>query len=266
MDFGGIVLRKTQSPPIYTPLEENDFVQHAGSDIQGYWKGGILLATGTEGIYLEPNGDLMDTSNAVPINLKIAGNPDGTYRAEVDNPTQGADGQPASVTDDQGKIKLALNSNNGMFSLVLDSSGQEMNGSWIQNGQPTPAIFKRANYLTEMARQEEEDFSFNSPSDLPGHWKGSWDVTLGTTKVTIPFELDIAKMPDGTYAATLANLEQLGNDSPAPATSFDYSRPDLHAEWKWNHTMYKGKLENGKIVGTWYEGGGGFPLVFQREN
>jgi hypothetical protein len=36
-------------------------------------------------------------------------------------------------------------------------------------------------------------------------------------------------------------------------------------EWKWaDNTRYEGKLKNGKLVGTWFEGGGGFPLVFER--
>jgi hypothetical protein len=37
--------------------------------------------------------------------------------------------------------------------------------------------------------------------------------------------------------------------------------------WKWaDDTKPEGKLENGKIVSTWFEGGGGFSLVFKREN
>ncbi len=258
MDFNGVILRKTTSPPTYTPLEEQDFAPRAGSDIQGYWKGAIDW---------NGNGDPMTVSNALPIALKIAGEPDGTYRAEFDNPMQGADGQPASVTVNRAGIKLVLNSNNGMLRLALDSSGQELSGSWIQDGKPVPAFFKRADYQAELVRQEVEDFSFTSPSDLPGHWRGSWDVVLGKTKVTIPFYLDIGKMPDGTYSATLASPEQLGNDSPMPASSFDYSPPTVRLGWKWaNNTKYEGNLENGKLVGTWYEGGGGFPLVFERQN
>ena len=77
-------------------------------------------------------------------------------------------------------------------------------------------------------------------------------------------QLDIAKMPDGTYSVAIANLEQLGNNHPIPASSFEYSQPDLHAEWKWAGGTYDGRLENGKIVGTWSEGGGRFALVFER--
>jgi hypothetical protein len=258
MDFSGVMLRKTTAPPIYTPLDEEDFVQRSGSDIQGYWKGAI---------YWNGEGDPTNTSHALPMDLKIAGQPDGSYRAEVDNPMEGAEGQPATVTKSRGEIKLALKSNNGMLRLALDDSGQVLSGTWVQNGESTPANFKRANYEADQVRQELEDFSFTSPADLQGHWKGSWDVPIGNTKVTIPFKLDIGKMPDGSYMATLANLEQLGNDSPTPTASFDYSPPTVRMSWKWDKTTkYEGTLENGKLVGTWYEGGGGFPLVFEREN
>ena len=77
-------------------------------------------------------------------------------------------------------------------------------------------------------------------------------------------QLYIAKMPDGTYSAAIANLEQLGNNHPIPASGFEYSPPDLHAEWKWAGGAYVGRLENGKIVGTWFQGGGNFRLVFER--
>jgi len=199
--------------------------------------------------------------------LKIAGQPDGTYRAEFDNPMQGANGQPASVTVNRAGIKIVLDSNNGMLRLALDDSGQVLSGTWMQEGKPMRAFLKRADYQAEVVRQEIEDFSFASPADLQGHWRGTWGLEIGQTKVTIPMDLDIAKMPDGTYSATLASPEQLGNDSPMPASSFDYSPPTVRLSWKWaNDTKYEGDLEDGKIVGTWYEGGGGFPLVFERTN
>jgi hypothetical protein len=151
-----------------------------------------------------------------------------------------------------------------MLSLALDSSGKEMTGSWIQDGQSSPVVVKRANYEDELAQKNGEDFSFHSRLDLQGHWKGSWNIPVGKTKVNIPMELDIARMPDGSYSAAVANLEQLGNNEPIPASSFQYAQPGLHAEWKWAGGAYDGRLENGKIIGTWSENGGRFALVFER--
>ncbi|HEX4348940.1 MAG TPA: hypothetical protein VH251_01060, partial [Verrucomicrobiae bacterium] len=252
----------------------DDFAPGAGSNPQGYWTGEIVspggkYPDGLGGLQLGGKGTPMDASSSLPINLKIAGQPDGTYRAELDNPMQGANGQPASVKVGDGKIQLALDSNNGMLSLAMVGSGKEMSGSWIQGGISTPAVFKRADYQAELARRAEEDYSFTSALDLQGHWKGSWGTVIKTPKIkinlSIPMELDVAKMPDGTYAVAIANLEQLGNESPIPVSSFQYSPPNLHAEWKWAGGAYDGRLENGKITGTWSEGGGKFALVFERQ-
>jgi hypothetical protein len=77
--------------------------------------------------------------------------------------------------------------------------------------------------------------------------------------------LDIAKQPDGSYSATMASVDQFGADAPVPTSDFEYSPPQLHMKWKWQGWGYDGQLENGKIVGTWSEGGGGFPMVFERQ-
>ena len=273
MDLNGLTLRKTSSPATYAPLAAEDFAPRPDSSLQGYWKGEILLAGG--GKFPGGLGDLqrgnnwngnpMDTSNALPINLRIAEDLNGTFRAELDSPMQGVVGQPASMTVNNGTIKLTLKDNAGMFRGTLDGSGQVLSGSWIQGGQSTPAIFKRADYQAELVQQAEEDFLSTSPSDLQGHWKGSWGFTIGKKTVSIPMELDIAKMPDGTYSAAIANLEQLGNEAPIPASSFEYSPPNLVAEWTWEDGSYSGQLQNGQIVGTWLEGGRGFRLVFERQ-
>jgi hypothetical protein len=270
MVLNGLTLKKILLPLTYTPLAAADFAPGNGTDPQGYWQGAILppkgnYPTGLGGLQLGGTGDPMDASNALPINLKIAADSDGSYRAEFDNPMQGANGQPATVTVDHGKIEVKLDSNNGRLDLVMNRSGKEMAGSWVQGGQATPAVVKRADYDDELARRQEMDFSFRSPSDLQGHWKGSWDIPFRQTKINIPMALDIAKMPDGSYSPAIANLEQVGNHDPIPASSFDYTPPDLHGEWKWAGGTYDGRLKNGKIIGTWSQGGGGFTLVFERE-
>jgi RNA polymerase sigma factor (sigma-70 family) len=273
MVFNGLTLRRTDTPsPSAAPLDESDFAPRAGSVMQGYWQGGIVLEGGhyPDGLgdrQLGNNwkGEPMAASTILPLDLKIAEDSAGTFRAELDSPMQGADGQPASLMYGQGTVNLEIKSKAGRFQGVLDLAGDEMSGSWTQGGKSLPAFFKRADYQAEAGPTAAEDYSFTSASDLPGHWKGAWSAAAGTINVTIPLTLDIGKLPDGSYRATLANLEQLGNESPIPATDFEYSPPKLHLEWKWAGGVYDGTLENGKLVGTWKQGGGGFPLVFERE-
>jgi hypothetical protein len=89
-------------------------------------------------------------------------------------------------------------------------------------------------------------------------------VTLAKVKATIRFALDIAKLPDGSYWAALTNIDEFGRDAPMPTSDFQFEPPRLRMQWKWAGGSYEGRLENGKLVGTWFQGGGGFPLVFER--
>jgi len=244
-----VVLTRTTTPDtVPVPLTESDFDPGTGSDLQGYWEGGIGVGT-----------------NAVPVDLKIARQTDGTYRAEGDSPMMGIQGQPTTVSYKPPRIKFKPADGAGMFSGQLNSSGTEISGSWTQGGQSLPAVVRRADYQAEHARDAEKDYSFTSKNDLQGHWKGTWTVTIGTTSVPIRFGLDIAKLPDGSYSAALTSLDQFGAEAPIPTSDFEYSPPHLHMEWKWSGGEYSGRLKNGRIVGTWAESGGGWPLVFERE-
>jgi hypothetical protein len=78
-------------------------------------------------------------------------------------------------------------------------------------------------------------------------------------------DLEIAKMPDGTYSATVASIYHLGNDGPRPASDFQYTAPNLHIAWKWMNDRFEGKLKNGKITGSWINGSKGWPVVFERK-
>ena len=246
---GSVVLKRTTTPDtVSEPLADDDFAPQKDSALQGYWRG----ALGTN-------------LNSLPLDWKIARQADGTFRAEMDNPMQGANGQPATVVWNPPAVKLILMTGSGMFQGELNNSNTELTGSWVQGGISKPSVFKRADYQAERASEPVKDYSYASKNDLQGHWKGSWILPLGKVKVSIRYALDIAKLPDGTYAAALANLDQLGNSDPIPASDFQYEPPNVRMEWKWaDNTRYEGKLKNGKLVGTWFEGGGGFPLVFER--
>jgi hypothetical protein len=245
---GSVVLKRTTTPDtVSEPLADDDFAPQKDSALQGYWKGTL----GTK-------------PDSLPLNWKIAGQADGTFRAEMDNPMQGANGQPASVVCNPPEVKLILMTESGMFQGELNSANTELTGSWVQGGVSTPSVFKRADYQAERASEPVKDYSYASRNDLQGHWKGSWILPLGKVKVRIRFALDIARLPDGTFAAMLANLDQWGNSDPIPASDFQYEPPDMRMEWKWTGGAFEGRLKNGKLTGAWLQGGGRFSLVFER--
>lgn len=239
--------RTTSPESVPDRLSDADFAPRAGSDLQGFWKGAV--GTGTD---------------AVPVNLKIAEQADGTFRAEGDDPMRGINHQPLSVEYNRPTVKVALLSGAGMFKGALSADNSTITGSWIQAGQATPATIRRADYAAEMAQQDGASYAHSSANDLPGHWKGSWVVPIAKTRTPIRLALDIATMPDGSYLATVANVDQFGSEDPIPASAFQFNPPRVTVEWKWAGTKFEGTLAKGKLSGTWYEGGGGFPLVFQR--
>jgi RNA polymerase sigma factor (sigma-70 family) len=243
-----VLLRRTKTPAsVPEKLLVGEFTPRPGSDLQGYWKG--TIGTGQE---------------AFPVSLKIAEQADGTFRAEGDDPMQGAIGRPVLVTYQRPSIKFMVASGTGMFEGQVNNDNSEIKGSWIQDGQSTPASIKRADYESEHALETLQNYSFASQEELQGHWRGSWIVPFGDVKVTIRCALDIAKLPDGSYLALLANIDQFGYDAPIAATDFHYEQRKVRMGWKWAGGKYEGRLKDGKLIGTWFQGGGGFPLVFER--
>ena len=255
---GRLLLTRTATPAaVPEPLTADDLAPQPGSDLQGYWKGQI-----------GPGPD------ALPVDLKIAGQIDGTIRAEWDTP--GADGQPMTGTYNRPTAKLTLASGAGMFQGKINDADTEISGFWMQGGQSMPASVKRADYQAEHAQDADKSFSYTLKNDLQGHWRGAWIALFDGGKIKIPIRmaLDIAKLRDGSYSATMASVDQLWHDAPIPAPAFQFSPPNLQAEWKSaigafgsDHNeipSFVGRLENGRLVGTWNQSGGGFALVFER--
>jgi hypothetical protein len=241
-----VLLARTATPDsVPEPLTESDFAPRAGSVLQGYWKGVI-------------------GPDALPLALRISqtGN---AFRAEGDDPMQGANRRPVSVTYSAPTVTARVATGAGMFRGTIDNAGTEIAGSWTQGGQSMPATLRRGDYKVEHAKDPLKDYSFGAKTDLQGHWKGTWTARFGTIKVPIRLTLDIARLPDGSYAAALANIDQFGYDDPIEPSKFVYSPPRLRMEWKWADSVaYEGKLENGKLVGAWLQSGGSFPLTFER--
>jgi hypothetical protein len=82
--------------------------------------------------------------------------------------------------------------------------------------------------------------------------------------VPIRLALDIGKLPDGSHVAALANRDEFGYEAFVPASQFEDTPPAVHLEWKWREVAFHGALEHGKLTGSWLQGGGSFPLVFER--
>ena len=176
----------------------------------------------------------------------------------------GIRGRPVSVVYSWPTVKVDVSTGTGRFEGDINSTRTEISGAWVQEGQATPATLRRADYRAEHALDALGDYTFRSEFDLQGIWHGAWVVTLAEVKVSIRFALAVAKLPDGSYSAALSNVDEFGRDDPMPASEFEYRPPNVRMKWKWAGGNYEAVLRNGKLVGTWFQGGGGFPLVFER--
>ena len=239
-------LRRTSSPDtVPDPLAENDFAPRRGSDLQGFWHGAIS-----------------NDADAEVVNLKICQKPDGGIRAEADVPAQGMYGLPVTGSFNAPEVKLAAACGIGAFQGQISDDHHSITGTWTQDGTSVSATLKRADHAAEQARENARNYTFDSAGDLQGHWKGSWVVEIAKVKATIQFGLDIAKLPDGSYSAELRK-DEFPHDGPRPATDFQFLDPRVR--WTAGGGSFDGELRNGKIEGTWWQNGGGFPLAFERD-
>jgi RNA polymerase sigma factor (sigma-70 family) len=240
---GDLVLGKTNNPDtILEPLTQEDYTPRSGSDIQGLWKG-TLNANGVQ----------------LHLNLKIAEQPDGTYRAALDSVDQGANDIPASsMTYDKPTIKAEFSGIAGIFQGDLGANNTRITGAWTQGGKPLPLTFTQADIAAENLKDMDKNYAYNSPDDLQGHWKGALDIQ----GVTLHLVFNIAQMSDGTYSASLVSLDQ--GAAEIQANDIIYKAPQVKMDWKGIGGTYNGTLKNGKLSGTWTQGRLVAPLKMER--
>jgi RNA polymerase sigma factor (sigma-70 family) len=246
-----VVMKRTATPTaIPELLAESDFATRAGSDLQGCWKG-TLNAGGV----------------ALRLAFKIAEPADGSFVGEVDSIDQGANSLVvSSITYDKPAVQMEVGAVGGVFEGKVNSDGTEITGTWTQGVSVLPLAIKRTDPKAEQAaekaeaaaREANKDYSHAGANDLTGHWKGALDVQ----GMKLHLVLHVARLPNGDLSGSLDSIDQGANSIPADEVRF--AAPNAHLEWKTIGGTYDGKVNNGKISGTWRQGGQSFPLVFAR--
>jgi hypothetical protein len=245
------ILERTSTPDtVPERFAESDYAPRAGSALQGCWKGDF---------------------HGLPVYWKIAESKDGTFRGELDNPTVGENHKPFSVIYHRPDITLTVLYGTGIYLGQLNSAGTEITGSWLQRGKYTPITLKRVHYQPEPAHAESE-YSFRSKTDLQGHWKAVLDSRVAAQLMVtgqlkgFPVDLDIAKLPDGTFSAALVLplTAFVGLGDPVPASDFQHQLSNVRLEWKALNALFSGRLNNGKLTGNLRLFGATLPLTFER--
>jgi hypothetical protein len=229
-------------------MAESDYAPRKDSDLQGYWKGTLKAG-----------------NTPLRVILKIAERADGTFRVSGDSPDQGGqDIEATAITYHRPSVKVEFGGIGGYYEGTLDDSDRVITGNWMQGDKPLPLNLERAKPETaaalDPAIEAQKDYSHTSPNDLPGHWQGTLDVKQAGVKLRLA--VNIAKMPDGKFSASMISLDQGGAE--IPANNIQYIPPNVRLEWSAIGGSFNGKLENGKISGAWRQGGGALPLVLER--
>jgi hypothetical protein len=201
----------------------------------------------------------------IRVEMKIAERVDGTFRVAGDSPDQGArDIEATAVTYHRPTVKVEFGGIGGYFEGMVDDNARVITGSWMQGGKPLPLTLERAKpenaRVLDPAIEAQKDYSHTSPTDLPGHWKGTLDVKQANIKLRLA--LNIAKMPDGKFFCSMISLDQ--GEAEIPASMVQYLPPNVRLEWGAIGAAFHGKLESGKLSGAWRQGGGALPVVFER--
>lgn len=246
---GPLTLKLNGLPEAFPePLAERDYASRNDSDLQGYWLGTVKAG-----------------NVSLRMAFKIAERADGAFRAVFESLDQGGmDIEATAVSYRAPTVKAEFGGIGAGFEGAVDAGDRMITGNWTQAGARLPLTLERGNPESspaqDAATEAQKDYSHTGPNDLPGHWLGILEVKQANAKLRLA--LNIAKLPDGAYSCSMSSLDQGGAEIPASAIR--YIPPTLSLEWPAIGGSYNGKLESGKLSGVWRQGGGAFPLVFER--
>ncbi len=241
-----VVFKKSTVPDLPEPKQLFTFEQGEPMDIRGYWKSNFELFPGA----------------ATTIGLNIGRIPDGTFKATLDLPEQGAKDIPASsVTSSNNTAQLEWKLFQGSFNAKLSDDGKTLAGGWVQRNRTNSVKFQRLDGPLSLVPKDlsyEPDKS--NPQDVRGYWKGTLEVPNGKLRLV----LKIGRAPDGNYSAVMASLDQGARELPASAATFN--SPKAVFEWKGIRGKFEGNVnkEGTLMEGTWEQGPGSNPLKFER--
>jgi RNA polymerase sigma factor (sigma-70 family) len=238
-----LTLKRTTEPDrVAETLLADEYAPRPDSDLQGAWEG--TLNVGNAGLRL---------------NLRIAEPAAGTFNAEMDSVDQGVKNLPVtSVTYQKPAIRFEMTGINGKFEGNVDERDDQMTGTWTQMGKKYPLTFQRTKTNTQTTAVAEKDYGQGASYQVQGHWKGALNVKNATLHIVF----HIALMPDGSYSATMDSPDQGATGIPASAAEFTF--PNVRLEWAAMGGVFTGKLENGKLSGSWGQGKTTFPLKLER--
>jgi RNA polymerase sigma factor (sigma-70 family) len=234
--------RTTEADPVEEPMDSAQYASRPDSDLQGAWAATFTIGT-----------------TALRLNLRIAETAPGTFHAQLDSLDQGARNLPVSLlTYQRPAVHFELDALKSLFDGNLGGGGDQLTGTWTQTGREFPLTFQRVKAAAQTTADGGLDYGHGISTQIEGHWKGA--IAVKTLALHVVF--NIALMTDGSYSATMDSPDQ--GATGIPATTVQYTAPNLRMDWKGIDGVFSGKLENGHLTGTWSQGRAALPLKLER--
>lgn len=238
-----LTLTRTDTPDTVNQMTSDQVAPSASSDLQGAWQGTLAVGQTT-----------------LRLGLRIAEPSPGTFQAQMDSPDQGVRNMPiTSLTYQKPQVHFKMASIGGDFVGDVNNADDRITGTWKQVGQKFPLTFERVQTNAVAAAAEQLDYGSGASYQVQGHWKG----VLSIKGLQLHIVFHIAQMPDGTYTATMDSPDQ--GAVGIPATTAECAFPNVKLTWKVFDGVFTGKMNNGKLSGTWSQGKVSLPLDLQRD-
>jgi fermentation-respiration switch protein FrsA (DUF1100 family) len=212
--------------------------QEAKQDVAGVWAGKLKVTPQVE----------------LTLVLNVEKQPNGTLKATLDSPDQGANDIPIdTITVEGDTLTFESKKIRGTFTGKRSKDGKEFAGQWSQGPSKLP--------LTLAMVDPKSLTGPEAPKELAGLWEGALDI--GGSKLRLVLRVEQPKGKD-KLVAYLDSPDQ--GAKGIAVTAIALKDDQLTFENKAIGGSYKGKLDRKKaeIVGTWSQGGMNMPLTLKK--
>jgi len=171
----------------------------------------------------------------------------------MDSPDQGAKGIPLDITTFENKA-LTFEMVAAKVSYTGKLENAVITGTFNQNGLSFPLVLTRTEAAPVPVTIKIEP---TGPNDITGDWNGK--LKVGGMQLRLVFHVSKA---ENAYSATMDSPDQGAKGLPMSKTKFENNT--LTVEMASAGIEYVGKLDSGKVTGTFKQGGQSFPMVLTR--
>lgn len=218
----------------------------------------VAAESEAEGIWL---GRVAIGGQEIRIVFKIVVGADGSLKASMDSPDQGATGIPVdSVRFSDSHLELVLNALDGRYVGELNPAADTIYGELFQGGWSSELALTRVEEAPPpTGPQPGKELPSCSNLELIGAWEGALDVS--GAKLRIVFHVTAGD--SNTLTATMDSPDQGAYALPVSEVACDEEMVRFAVGII--PALYEGELsEDGqRLTGEWKQGGGALPLELE---